>query len=171
MTGVQTCALPIYLSASEKKTVEGLETQAVDDAQLYEDVVPALSTLKTMGVKLVVASSLSNSAVAHFLEKSSIKELFSSVWTRENAGGVKALPLARAIESGPFKADQVMCLVDTIDGLIVAKEVGANSILMINDYDEGRRLAMEAPTGGIISLHELPDAIRLIAENAKLSHW
>jgi hypothetical protein len=26
---------------------------------------------------------------------------------------------------------------------------------------------MHAPTGGIVSLHELPDAIRLVAESAK----
>ena len=34
---------------------------------------------------------------------------------------------------------------------------------------EGRRLAMHPPTGGIVSLAELPDAIRLVAENAKLA--
>lgn len=60
-----------------------------------------------------------------------------------------------------------MSLFDTSDGLKVAKEVGVNSILMIDDPDEARRMAMEAPTGGIVSLHELPDAIRLVAENAK----
>ena len=60
-----------------------------------------------------------------------------------------------------------MSLADTEEGLNVAKEVGVNSILMINDYDDGRRLAMHPPTGGIISLAELGDAIRLIAENSK----
>jgi hypothetical protein len=57
--------------------------------------------------------------------------------------------------------------VDTVEGLEVARDLGTNSILMINDYDQGRRLALYAPTGGIVSLRELPDAIRLIAENAK----
>jgi hypothetical protein len=38
---------------------------------------------------------------------------------------------------------------------------------MINDYDDGRRLAMHPPTGGIVSLAELPDAITLIAEENK----
>ena len=61
-----------------------------------------------------------------------------------------------------------MSLFDTTDGLIVAKEVGVNSILMIDEPDEARRLALQAPTGGIVSLHELPDAIRLVAENAKI---
>jgi len=45
--------------------------------------------------------------------------------------------------------------------------LGTNSILMINDYEQGRRLALYAPTGGIVSLRELPDAIRLAAESAK----
>jgi hypothetical protein len=60
-----------------------------------------------------------------------------------------------------------MVLVDTAEGVAVAKEIGANSILMINDYDEGRRLAMHEPAGAVVSLHELPDAIRLIAENQR----
>ena len=45
--------------------------------------------------------------------------------------------------------------------------LGTNSILMINDYEQGRRLALYAPTGGIVSLRKLPDAIRLPAESAK----
>ena len=62
---------------------------------------------------------------------------------------------------------QAMVLVDTTEGVAIAKNLTANSMLMINDYDDGRRLAMEEPTGGIISLHELPDVIRFIVENKK----
>lgn len=156
------------LSASETKLAESLELRAVDSVQLYEDVASALSELKAMGIELLIASSLSAAAVSRFLEKFSIGGFFSAVWTRDNAGGVKAAPLARAIESAAFQPEHVMSLVDTIDGLEVSKELGANSILMINDYDDGRRLAMHAPTGGIVSLHELPDAIRLVAEVAKM---
>lgn len=156
------------LNASERKIAEDLELRAVDGAQLYEDVIPALSQLKAMDIKLLMASSLSNRAVMRFLEKFSLNDFFSAVWTRDNARGVKAVPLARAISSASFKPDHVMYLMDTVEGLKVAKEVGVNSILMINDYDEGRRLAMSDPTGGIVSLHELPDAIRLVAEQARL---
>jgi hypothetical protein len=55
-----------------------------------------------------------------------------------------------------------MFLTDTAEGLKVAKHVGVNAILMMNDPDESRRLAMHNPAGGIVSLHELPDFIRLI---------
>lgn len=158
------------LNATETKIAEDLELQAIESVHLYEDVAPALSELKAMSIKLLIASSLSATAVSRFLEKFSLNDFFSAVWTRDNAGGVKAAPLAKAIESVSFQPEHVMSLVDTIDSLKAAKEVGANSILMINDYDEGRRLAMQAPTGGIVSLHELPDAIRLVAENAKFSH-
>jgi hypothetical protein len=34
---------------------------------------------------------------------------------------------------------------------------------MMNDPDEARRLAMHDPAGGIVSLHELPDFVRLVA--------
>ena len=157
------------LTADEKKTAEGLEIKAVDGAQVYEDVVPALSQLKAMGIKLLIASSLSEAAIERFLEKSSLKEFFSGIWNRDNSGGVMSVPLSKAMQSANFDPVHVMSLADTEEGLNVATEVGANSILMINDYDDGRRLAMHPPTGGIVSLAELPDAIRLVAENAKVT--
>lgn len=158
------------VTTSDAQIAEGLELHAVERVELYEDVASALSELKAMGITLLIASSLSAAAVNRFLEKFSLNDCFSAVWTRDNAGGVKAAPMAKAVESTSFQPEQVMALVDTIDSLEVAKEVGANSILMINDYDDGRRLAMHAPTGGIVSLHELPDAIRFVAEIAKMPH-
>jgi hypothetical protein len=51
---------------------------------------------------------------------------------------------------------------------MAAKETRANAILMFNDYEEGKRLAMHRPTGAIVSLHELPAAIRFVAEGARV---
>ena len=158
---------PQQLAPADQKAVEALEIQAVENASVYEDVVPALEELQGMGVKMLIASSLSEAAVNHFLEKFSLRKYFDGVWNRTNAGGVLTQPLNRALASAGLDPERVMSLADTEEGLNVAKEVGVNSILMINDYDDGRRLAMHPPTGGIISLAELPDAIRLIAENAK----
>jgi len=151
----------------DEKAVEALEIEAVDNASVYEDVIPALEELRAMGVRLVIASSLSEAAVNRFLEKSSLTKYFDAVWNRTNAGGVLTQPLNRALAGAGLDPESVMSLADTEEGLNVAKEAGVNSILMINDYDDGRRLAMHPPTGGIVSLAELPDAIRLIAENAK----
>ncbi len=158
------------LASSEKEWLEGLEIQAIDRVDLYEDVIPSLSELNSMGVKTLIASSLSDPAVAHFMERFSLADSFSAVWNRDNAGGVKAVPLARAIGGSPSKPENVISLADTEEGLKAATDVGASSILMINDYDDGRRLAMYGPTGGIVSLHELPDFVRLVAENASVSN-
>jgi phosphoglycolate phosphatase-like HAD superfamily hydrolase len=155
------------LSAEDQKAVEALEIAAVDNASVYEDVVPALEELQAMGVRLLISSSLSEAAVNRFVDKSSLRKYFTGVWNRTNAGGVLTQPLNRALASAGLDPEEVMSLADTEEGLNVAKDVGVNSILMINDYDDGRRLAMHPPTGGIVSLAELPDAIRLIAENAK----
>ena len=43
-----------------------------------------------------------------------------------------------------------------------AESVGVNAVLMMNDPDESRRLATHNPAGGIVSLHELPDFIRIV---------
>jgi phosphoglycolate phosphatase-like HAD superfamily hydrolase len=156
------------LAPSERQIVDNLEIQAAGKAHLYEDVAPALAELKAMNMTLVIASSLSTAAVSFFLDKFSLNDFFSAVWTRDNARGVKVAPLAKAMESAALQPEHVMCLADTADGLNVAKEASANAILMFNDYDEGKRLAMHRPTGAIVSLHELPDAIRFVAESAKV---
>ena len=158
------------LTPAETRIVEGLELQAVERVEPYEDVAPALATLRDMSIGLLVTSSLSAVAVSRFLEKFSLTPFFSAVWTRDNSEGVKTAPLAKAVQGARFQPEHVMSLFDTLDGLSVAREVGVNSILMIDDPDEARKLALQAPTGGIISLHELPDAIRLVAENAKFLH-
>lgn len=154
---------------SEKRLIETLEIQAVAAAGIYEDVLPALSELQSMNVNLFIASSLSGVAVTSFLDRHSLKNLFSGVWSRDNAGGVKARPLQAAIAGARFKPDCAMFMTDTLEGLKTARTTGVHPILMMNDPDEGRRLAMHNPSGGIVSLHELPDFMRLIAaENASL---
>src|SRR5580692_3668105 len=75
-------------------TIEALELQAVDSAAIYDDVIPALAELKSMGVKLLIASSLSSAAVARFLAKCTHE--FDGVWNRNNSGGIKPTPLKRA---------------------------------------------------------------------------
>jgi len=151
------------LDESDRRLVESLEVQAVAAASIYEDVVPALSELKVMNVKLFIASSLSRVAVTRFLDQYSLNDFFSAVWSRGNSGGVKAAPLQAAIAGASLKPQQVMFLVDTLEGLKTAQAVGLQSVLMMNDPDEARRLAMHNPSGGIVSLHELSDFIRLVA--------
>jgi len=155
------------VTPSDGAIVEEMELQAIDRVQLYEDVAPALAALKAMDIVLVIASSLSAAAVNRFLDKFSLTGYFSAVWTRDNAGGVKAAPLLKAIEGAAVEPEHVMCLVDTKDSIELARRVGVNSMLMFNDYDEGKRLAMLGPAGAIVSLHELPDAIRFVAEGAR----
>jgi len=153
---------------SDRKVVEALEIQAVEAATIYEDVIPALTELKAMNIKLVIASSLSNGAVMRFIEKSALNGIFSAVSSRDSAGAVKAAPLRWALEMASLNPEHAMFLTDTAEGLKVANALGLNSILMMNDPDEAMRLAAQDPSGGIVSLHELPDFIRLVAaENAR----
>ena len=93
------------LTQAETRTVEGLELQAVEGVDLYEDVAPALSTLKAMSISLLVTSSLSAVAVSRFLEKFSLTPFFSAVWTRGmNVGTILLVAL-----SEPLYASCVEC--------------------------------------------------------------
>jgi phosphoglycolate phosphatase-like HAD superfamily hydrolase len=153
----------LELGESDRQEVENLEQQAVAAASLYEDVLPALSELVAMNIQLLVASSLSGAAVESFLDRHSLDRFFSSVWHKGNSGGVKAAPLQAAVARACLNPKRVMFLADTLEGLKIAQTVGVHAILMMNDPDEGRRLAMHNPSGGIVSLHELPDFVRLLA--------
>jgi phosphoglycolate phosphatase-like HAD superfamily hydrolase len=155
------------LERAGQQAPDALEIEAVEGASLYEDVVPALAELKTMDIQLLIASSLSRNAVERFLEKNCLCEYFSSVWSRDNAKGIKGTPLYRALDASYLRPQDAIFLTDTAEGLKVAQSVGVNAILMMNDPDESRRLAMHNPAGGIVSLHELPDFIRFVrAEGA-----
>jgi phosphoglycolate phosphatase-like HAD superfamily hydrolase len=142
---------------------EALEVEAVAGASIYEDVVPALAELKSMGIRLFVASSLSRRAVSRFIERNLLGEFLSGVCTRDDAGGVKSVPLLKSLDCASLPQEKTMFLTDTAEGIRVARNVGVLPILMMNDPDEAQRLAMHNPAGGIISLHEMPDFIRLIA--------
>lgn len=162
---IQASAHP--LTPADLERLERMELEAVEEVEIYEDVEPALTELRTMNISLLMASSLSSGAVNRFLEKFSLQRFFPAAWSRDSAEGVKAAPMMKALAGNSFEPKHVMALVDTGGGVAAAKEIGVNSILMINDYEEGRRLAMHGPTGAIVSLHELPDAIRFVAESAK----
>jgi beta-phosphoglucomutase-like phosphatase (HAD superfamily) len=149
--------------AEKKSVAETLEIEAVDAASIYEDVVPALAELKSMGIRLFVASSLSRRAASRFIERNSLGEYLSGVCSRDEAGGVKSAPLLSVLGGASLAKENTMFLTDNLEGIKAARSVGVHPILMMNDPDEAQRLAMHNPAGGVVSLHEMPDFIRLIA--------
>jgi len=160
------------LKGERKNLAEALEAEAVAGASIYEDVLPVLAELRTMDIQLCIASSLSRSSITAFIERGSLGEFFSGVWTRDDrlqgaVGGVKSAPLLAALSGASLSPDQAMYLTDTVEGIKVARSAGVHPILMMNDPDEARRLATHDPAGGVVSLHEIPDFIRLIAAQNK----
>ena len=160
------------LKGERRNIAEALEAEAVAAASIYEDVLPVLAELRSMGIRLFIASSLSRSSVTSFIERCSLGEFLSGVWTRDDrlqgaAGGVKSAPLLAALDGASLAPDQAMYLTDTVEGIKTARSAGVHPILMMNDPDEARRLAMHNPAGGVVSLHEIPDFIRLIAAQNK----
>ena len=81
---------------------------------------------------------------------------------------MKAAPLKAALADAGIEPAHAMFLTDTLDGLDLVKTLGMNSILMMNDPDEALPLSDQNPTAGVVSLHELPDFMRLVAaENTR----
>jgi hypothetical protein len=103
-----------------------------EHGEMYEDAAPALAELDALGVQMIPVTSLSESE------------------------------LTRAVSEAALQADRVICLTDTEEGLRAARAAGIHPVLMMNDPDEAMRLTALNPAGGIVSLHELPDLVRLI---------
>jgi phosphoglycolate phosphatase-like HAD superfamily hydrolase len=103
-----------------------------EHGEVYEDAAPALAELVALGVKVIAVTSLSEAE------------------------------LTKAVTDAALSADRVICLTDTEQGIRAARAAGVNPILMMNDPDEAMRLTSLNPAGGIVSLHELPDFVRLI---------
>jgi beta-phosphoglucomutase-like phosphatase (HAD superfamily) len=151
------------LQAGERAMLDAGELEAVDGAVVYDDAGPALSELAGLDVRLIVASSLSEHALSRFLDHSGLGGLFDDRWSRGTAGGMAETVLRRAVTGGSLAADRVLFLADTEAGLRAAARAGVRPILMMNDPDEAMRLTSCDPAGGIVSLHELPDLVRLVA--------
>ena len=98
-----------------------------------------------------------------FVDRCSLGEFFSGVWTRDDVGGVKSAPLLAALAGASLAPEKAMFLTDTVEGIKVARSAGVHPVLMMNDPDEAQRLALHNPAGGVVSLHEVPDFIRLLA--------
>jgi beta-phosphoglucomutase-like phosphatase (HAD superfamily) len=107
-----------------------------EQGEMFEDAAPALAELSALGVKLIAVTTLSEAE------------------------------LTKAVTEAALSADRVICLTDTEQGLRAARAAGVQPVLMMNDPDEAMRLTSLNPAGGIVSLHELPDLVRLILTRA-----
>jgi beta-phosphoglucomutase-like phosphatase (HAD superfamily) len=103
-----------------------------EQGEPYEDAPPALAELEALGVKVITLTATSEAE------------------------------LKRVVREFALAADRVVCLTHTEQGIRAAKAAGVHPVLMMNDPDEAMRLTSLNPAGGIVSLHELPDLVRLI---------
>jgi len=150
-------------AADERAVLAAGELEAVERAELYEDAAPALAELVNLGVKLIVASSLSEIAIARFIDRVGLSPFFHDCWSRGVAAGVGDVVLRRAVASSALDAGRVLFLADTEAGVRAATRADVRPILMMNDPDEAMRLTALEPAGGVVSLLELPDLVRLAA--------
>jgi hypothetical protein len=112
----------------------GCFVETAGDAAVFEDVIPALTELKAMGIELFL--------VERFNAENGLADFFSDAWS--------ASP------------ERTIYLTAGAEGIRAARALGVSPVLMMNDPDEAMRLTAEAPAGGIVSLRELPDYVRLV---------
>ena len=124
------------LDEEQIAAMEALELEAINAASLYEDVRPVLVELKSMGVQLAFTTSLSRAGADAFLERHSLCEFFPCAMSRDDAGGVKPVPLLAAIDEMQIPGEHAIFLTDTVEGIKIARAAGVHPILMMNDILE-----------------------------------
>ena len=132
-------------------------------ARAYDDAAPALAELKTLGVTLMAASTLSHAALTRFLDTTRLTSFFDDVRSTESTGGDRARVLEDALMSASIPPERALYITDSAEGLLAARQAGAHGILMMNDPDEAMKLTAHNPAGGIVSLLELPDFVRFVS--------
>ncbi len=105
--------------------------------QPYPDAAPALAELDALGVRAIEVPTLSAAA------------------------------LRAAVADAALAPDRVICLTDSEHGVLAARDAGVHPVLMMNDPDEAMRLTALNPSGGIVSLLELPDFVRFVSRGQR----
>lgn len=150
--------------SGDRTLLENSEVESVEGALVYDDAAPALVELRALGVRLIATTSLCETALTRFLERASLSHLFHDRWSRDTAGGVGHVVLAKAVTAASLPPERILFLADTEAGVRAGQHAGVNPILMMNDPDEAMRLTSSCkPAGGVVSLHELPDFVRFVA--------
>jgi phosphoglycolate phosphatase-like HAD superfamily hydrolase len=135
-------------------------------AHAYDDAAPALAELKTLGIRLMAASTLSQATLRRFLDTAGLTPFFDDVRSTESTAGDRARVLEDALVSASIAPDCALYITDCAEGLLAARQAGVHGILMMNDPDEAMKLTAHNPAGGIVSLLELPDFVRFVSAKA-----
>src|SRR5579862_7065909 len=84
------------------------------EGAIFEDVVPALAELKSMGVQLVICSALAEAAVSPLVKRLAPVQ-FDAVFCGGNF-------LLSAVQALPFDLARIMFLTATAEGLSAARD-------------------------------------------------
>jgi phosphoglycolate phosphatase-like HAD superfamily hydrolase len=150
------------LSAFDANQVKNFEFEAIANAKLYADAISSLKELQSRGVKLSIASCLSIDSLNEFLDVFSLRQFFLSVSGRESLNDSLTSLLVRALSEGQMKPEETVFVADNDFGICLAGEVKTKFMLIINSYDQARKIIESGCSSAIVSLLELPNAIKLI---------
>ena len=138
-------------------------TCAETPSRAYDDAAPALAELKSLGVTLIAVSALPLAELTRFLTACGLSEFFDDTRSSASTTGDLIDALRDALGAASVAPDRALYITDTSDGLRAARAAGMHGILMMNDPDEAMRLTAHNPSGGIVSLLELPDFVRFVS--------
>ncbi len=115
--------------------------QWVKNAQLYEDVLPTLTELRTHGVRQIVLSATERKMLEGQLASLGILGFFEEIFGLDNIHAASKLSLAEKWRS-EHPNERVLLIGDTDHDVEAARAIGVECVLVARGHQSKRRLKM-----------------------------
>jgi len=144
------------------------EIEAAERAELRENVKQILDALKRMGIKIGIASNNGVIGVSLALEKTSIKEFFDAIVTRNDADRMKpdGAIIAEAVKRLKVKPGEAAYVGDTAYDVIAARNAGVKAVSLVGGAHPTALLKKHKPDALIKDLRDLLDALKSISDKS-----
>ncbi len=143
------------------------EEEAAEEAELRDHVKEVLLELKKTGVKLAIASNNSMKSVEKSLEKTSIKEFFDIIITRNDVIDLKPSEkmITEILRIMKVTNKEAVYIGDTIYDILAARRAGVKCIAVTGGANSRDLLLSHNPDYLVEDLREIPRIISRLKDN------
>ncbi|MEM4667992.1 MAG: HAD family hydrolase, partial [Nitrososphaerota archaeon] len=143
------------------------EEEAAEEAELRDHVKEVLLELKKTGVKLAIASNNSMKSVEKSLEKTSIKEFFDIIITRNDVIDLKPSEkmITEILRIMKVTNKEAVYIGDTIYDILAARRAGVKCIAVTGGANSKDLLLSHNPDYLVEDLREIPRIISRLKDN------
>lgn len=118
--------------------------QAIDNANLHDEVIDVLNHFKTNGFKQYVLSAMEHENLLKSMKEKGIYDYFIHINGIDNHYAHSKVEMGESlIKQINLKPDEILMIGDTLHDMEVAEALGINCLLIANGHQSKQRLMLE----------------------------